>query len=237
VPIHLRANEGDYARAVLLPGDPLRAQRIANEFLDDARQVNGERGMLGYTGTFEGRPVSVQSTGMGCPSAAIVIEELIQLGSTRLIRVGTCGGLQPTLALGDLVVALSAVPGDSTALRYTGGEAHAPTAHFGVTHGLIHAAKELGLRAHVGPIASSDTFYDPDPERHHRWAARGVLAVEMEAAALFTIGALRGIEAACVLTVSDVITRDDFVRISDADLAAAVERMTRLALRAAVDDH
>jgi DeoD family purine-nucleoside phosphorylase len=236
VPIHLRAEKGDYAPAVLLPGDPLRAQRIAREFMDDARQVNGERGMLGFTGTFEGRPVSVQSTGMGCPSAAIVIEELIQLGSTRLIRVGTCGGLQQRLALGDLVVALSAVPGDSTALRYTGGEAHAPTADFGVTHGLIHAAKGLDLRPHVGPIASSDTFYDPDPDRHKRWAARGVLAVEMEAAVLFTIAALRGVEAACLLTVSDLIHGEQFVRISDAELAAAVERMTRLALRAAVDE-
>jgi DeoD family purine-nucleoside phosphorylase len=236
VPIHLRANEGDYAPAVLLPGDPLRAQRIARDFLDDAKQVNGERGMLGYTGTFDGRPVSVQSTGMGCPSAAIVIEELITLGARRLIRVGTCGGLQPQLELGDLVVAISAVPGDSTALRYTGGEAHAPTANFNVTHGLIHSAKELKLRPHVGPIASSDTFYDPDPDRHRRWAARGVLAVEMEAAVLFTIGALRGIEAACVLTVSDIISGEEFTRISDADLASAVERMTRLALRAAVDE-
>ena len=236
MPIHLRAEKGDYAPAVLLPGDPLRAKRIAEEFLDGAEQVNGERGMLGYTGTFDGRPVSVQSTGMGCPSAAIVIEELIQLGSTRLIRVGTCGGLQPNLALGDLVVALSAVPGDSTALRFTGGEAHAPTAHFGVTHGLIHAAKGLDLRPHVGPIASSDTFYDPDPDRHKRWAARGVLAVEMEAAVLFTIAALRGVEAACLLTVSDLIHGEEFVRISDAELAAAVARMTRLALRAAVDE-
>jgi DeoD family purine-nucleoside phosphorylase len=236
VPIHLRADKGDYAPAVLLPGDPLREKRIAEEFLDGAEQVNGERGMLGYTGTFDGRPVSVQSTGMGCPSAAIVIEELIQLGSTRLIRVGTCGGLQPDLALGDLVVALSAVPGDATALRFTGGEAHAPTAHFGVTHGLIHAAKGLDLRPHVGPIASSDTFYDPDPDRHKRWAARGVLAVEMEAAVLFTIAALRGVEAACLLTVSDLIHGEEFVRISDAELAAAVARMTRLALRAAVDE-
>ena len=94
----------------------------------------------------------------------------------------------------------------------------------------------LKLRPHVGPIASSDTFYDPDPDRHRRWAARGVLAVEMEAAVLFTIGALRGIEAACVLTVSDIISGEEFTRISDADLASAVERMTRLALRAAVDE-
>jgi purine-nucleoside phosphorylase len=237
MPIHLRANEGDYAPAVLLPGDPLRAERIAREFMDDARQVNGERGMLGYTGTFEGRPVSVQSTGMGCPSAAIVIEELIQLGARRLIRVGTCGGLQPSLRLGDLVVALSAVPGDSTALRYTGGEAHAPTADFGVTHGLIHAAKGLDLRPHVGAIASSDTFYDPDPARHARWAERGVLAVEMEAAVLFTIAAIRGVEGACLLTVSDLIAGEQhFTRISDEELAAAVARMTRLALRAAVDE-
>ena len=236
MPIHLRANQGDYAPAVLLPGDPLRAERIAREFLDDARQVNGERGMLGYTGRFDGKPVSVQSTGMGCPSAAIVIEELIQLGARRLIRVGTCGGLQPDLRLGDLVVALSAVPGDSTALRYTGGEAHAPTAHFGLTHGAIHAAKGLGVRPHVGAIATSDTFYDPDPERHRRWAARGVLAVEMEAAVLFTIGAIRGVRTACILTVSDLVGEGDPVRIGDQALADGVARMTQLALTAAIDE-
>jgi DeoD family purine-nucleoside phosphorylase len=237
VPIHLRAEPGDYAPAVLLPGDPLRAERIAREFMDDARQVNGERGLLGYTGTYQGRPVSVQATGMGCPSAAIVIEELIQLGVKRLIRVGTCGGLSSTLAMGDVVVGISAVPADRTALQYTGGEPHAPTADFGVTHGIVHAAKGMDIRPHVGAIVSSDTFYDPDPERHRRWAARGVLAVEMEAAVLFTIAALRGVAAACVLVVSDLVGGEEFVRITDEDLAAAVERMTRLALAAAVDDH
>ena len=94
MPIHLRANPGDYAEAVLVPGDPLRAKYIAETFFDAPRQVNGERGMLGFTGTFRGAPVSVQSTGMGCPSAAIVIEELVQLGAKRIIRVGTCGGLR-----------------------------------------------------------------------------------------------------------------------------------------------
>ena len=234
MPIHLRAEPGDYAPAVLLPGDPLRAQRIAREFMDGAKQVNGERGMLGFTGTFEGKPVSVQSTGMGCPSAAIVIEELIQLGAQRLLRVGTCGGLQPEMAMGDLIVALSAVPADGTARHYVGGEPHAPTAEFGFTHGIIHAAKGLGLRPHVGPVASSETFYDPDPDRHKRWTARGVLGVEMEAAVLFTIGALRRVPAACLLTVSDVITGEGFQRITDEELAAAVERMTTLALTAAV---
>jgi DeoD family purine-nucleoside phosphorylase len=235
VPIHLRAQSGDYAPAVLLPGDPRRAERIAGEFLTDARQVNAERGLLGFTGTHERTPVSVQATGMGGSSAAIVVEELIQLGARRLIRVGTCGGLSPALALGDLVVALSAVPGDATALRFTGGEPHAPTADFSLTHGMIHAAKGLGLRPHVGAVASSDTFYDPDPGRHARWAERGVLAVEMEAAVLFTLAALRGVQAACVLVVSDLIGGADHVRIADADLAAGVERMTRLALAAAVD--
>ena len=114
MPIHLRAEQGDYAPAVLLPGDPLRAKRVAEEFLESAKQVNGERGMLGFTGTYEGHPVSVQATGMGCPSAAIVIEELIQLGCDRLIRIGTCGGLQPDLELGDTVIALSAVPADAS---------------------------------------------------------------------------------------------------------------------------
>src|SRR5215208_462228 len=128
MPIHVRAEPGDYAEACLLPGDPLRAKHIADTFLEDVVQRNSERGMLGFSGTFRGRPVSVQSTGMGCPSAAIVVEELIQLGVKRLLRVGTCGGLQPDLRLGDLIVALSAVPADSTAIHYVGGEPHAPTA-------------------------------------------------------------------------------------------------------------
>jgi purine-nucleoside phosphorylase len=236
MPIHLRAESDDYAPVALLPGDPLRAKRVAEEFLQDARLVNSERGMLGYTGTYNGRPVSVQATGMGCPSAAIVIEELIMLGVQRLIRIGTCGGLSPDLQLGDTVIALSAVPADGTALRYTGGEAHAPTAHFGLTHGAIHAAKDLGIRPHVGPIVSSDTFYDPDTERHKRWASRGVLAVEMEAAVLFTIGAIRGVKTACILTVSDLVGQDEFVRIGDDALAKGVEQMTHLALAAAVDE-
>ena len=234
MPIHLRAGDGDYADAVLLPGDPLRACRIAERYLGGHRQVNGERGLLGFTGTYEGTPVSVQATGMGGPSAAIVVEELIQLGASRLIRVGTCGGLQPALRLGDLVVAISAVPAGSTERHHAGGEPHAPTADFGLTHDLVHHAKGLGQRPHVGPVASSDTFYDPDPDRHRRWASRGVLAVEMEAATLFTIAAIRGARAACLLVVSDLVEGEQFQRISDDALAEAVDRMTLLALTTAV---
>jgi DeoD family purine-nucleoside phosphorylase len=236
VPIHVRAEPGDYAEACLLPGDPLRAKYIAETFLEEVRQTNSERGMLGYTGTFRGRPVSVQSTGMGCPSAAIVIEELVQLGVKRLLRVGTCGGLQTDLALGDLIVALAAVPADGTARHYTGGEPHAPTADWELVHGAVHAAKELGKPVRVGPIVSSDVFYDPDTERAERWSSRGILAVEMEAAVLFTVGALRKVQAGCLLTVSDVVVEGEFKRISDDELRAAVDQMTELAL-ATVTDH
>src|ERR671923_1542336 len=121
MPIHIRAEPGEYAEACLLPGDPLRAKYIAETYLDNAVQRNAERGLLGYTGEFEGRPVSVQATGMGCPSAAIVMEELIQLGVKRFLRVGTCGGLQSDLRLGDLIVAVSAVAADGTAANYVDG--------------------------------------------------------------------------------------------------------------------
>src|SRR5205085_7566540 len=141
MPIHLRAEPGDYAEACLLPGDPLRAKYIADTFLADARQVNGERGMLGFTGTYEGRPVSVQASGMGCPSAGIVIEELVMLGVKRILRVGTCGGLQTDQNLGDLIVAISAVPADTTPLHLIGNEPHAPTAAFSLVHAPVHAAK------------------------------------------------------------------------------------------------
>ena len=237
MPIHLRAEPGDYAEACLLPGDPLRARYIAEHYFEDAEERNHERGLLGYTGTYEGKPVSVQSTGMGCPSAAIVIEELVQLGVKRLLRVGTCGGLQPDLALGDLIVAVSAVPADGTARHYVGGEPHTPTADWELVHSSVHAAKQLEQSLSVGAIASSDTFYDPDPDRHKRWSARGVLGVEMEAAVLFTIGSLRGVKAGCLLTVSDIVIGEEFTRISDDELQAAVDRMTRVALATVTDEH
>jgi DeoD family purine-nucleoside phosphorylase len=230
VPIHVRADPGDYAEACLLPGDPLRAQHIAETFLDNAVQRNSERAMLGYTGEFEGRPVSVQATGMGCPSAAIVFEELVQLGVKRFLRVGTCGGLQPDLELGDLIVAVSAVPADATAQHLVGGEPHTPTSDWELVHGAVHYAKEVGEPLRIGPIVSSDLFYNPDGEQYDRWCARGILAVEMEAAVLFTLGALRGVQAGCLLTVSDVVVEKEFKRISDDELRAAVDRMTRIAL-------
>jgi DeoD family purine-nucleoside phosphorylase len=237
VPIHLRAEPGDYADACLLPGDPLRAKYIAETYFDDPVEVNGERGLLGYTGQYEGKRVSVQGTGMGCPGATIVFEELVQLGVKKLVRVGTCGGLQPHHALGDLIVALSAVPADSTAMHLVGNEPHCPTASWSIIHGAVHVAKGMDQPMHVGPIVSSDLFYNPDDGQYGRWSDRGVLAVEMEAAALFTVGALRKVESGCLLTVSDIVVEGEFKRISDDELRAAVDRMTRVALRTVTDEH
>jgi len=174
MPIHVRAEPGQYAEAVLLPGDPLRAKYIAETYLDDVEQRNAERGLLGYTGTYQGKPVSVQGTGMGCPGATIVFEELVQLGCKKLIRVGTCGGLQPHHALGDLIVALTAVPADSTAMHLVANEPHCPTASWSVIHGAVHTAKEMGQELH--PIAESK---DRRAELEQRGIGRGhALAVD-----------------------------------------------------------
>ena len=242
MPIHVRADPGDYAEAVLLPGDPLRAKYIADTYLEDVVQRNSERGLLGFTGTWNGKPVSVQGTGMGCPGASIVFEELIQLGCKRLLRVGTCGGLQPHHALGDLIVALTAVPADATASHLVGNEPHCPTASWELIHGAVHAAKEIGQPMHVGPIVSSDVFYNPSEGQYERWSSRGVLGVEMEAAALFTVAAIGGIgkvpdvHGGCLLTVSDIIVEGAFTRITDDELRAAVDRMTRIALMTVTSD-
>jgi DeoD family purine-nucleoside phosphorylase len=228
-PLHVRAEPGDFAESVLLPGDPRRARYIAENFFEDARLVTEERGMLGFTGTYKGAPVSVQATGMGCPSAAIVTEELIELGAKNLLRVGTCGGYNQQLRLGDLIVATAATPNDGTVLSITQGVPYAPAAHFDVVHAAHHAAESAGRRTFVGPIVSSDLFYDPEEEPARLWGDLGVLAVEMEAAAVFTLAAMRGVRAGCLLTVSDTIGME-IVRISDEELKNAVDNMMALAL-------
>jgi DeoD family purine-nucleoside phosphorylase len=228
-PVHVRAEPGDFAESVLLPGDPRRAKYIAENFFEDAKLVTEERGMLGYTGTYKGTPVSVQATGMGCPSAAIVTAELIQLGARNLLRIGTCGGYSQDLRLGDLVIATAATPNDGTVSSITRGLPYAPAAHFDMVHAAHHAAESAGRRSFVGPIVSSDLFYDPEEEPARLWGELGVLAVEMEAAAIFTLSAMRGVKAGCLLTVSDTIG-EEIVRISDEDLRNAVDNTMTLAL-------
>ncbi len=236
MPIHLRAEPGDYAAAVLCPGDPRRATYIAETFFDPgARCVNTERGMLGYTGTFAGKPISVQSTGMGAPSAGIVVEELIQLGATRLIRVGTCGGLQPQMRMADTVVALAASADDPNALRYAAMPGYAPSASWSLVAAAVAIAQAAGVRTHVGPIVTSGLFYDPDPTAFARWAHLGHLAVEMEAAMMYTIAAVKRVEAVALMAVTDLLATDgSTVRIGDEELRAGVDTMMRIACQVAV---
>jgi purine-nucleoside phosphorylase len=231
-PVHVRAEPGDFADSVLLPGDPRRAQYIAENFLEDARLVTEERGLLGYTGAYDGEPVSVQTTGMGCPSAAIITEELIQLGARNLLRVGTCGGYHPEMKLGDLVIATAATPQDGTVSSLTRGVPYAPAAHFDLVHATYHAAEAVapGRRPFLGPIASADLFYDPEEDPQALWHSLGVLAVEMEASVIFTLAAMRGVRAGCLLTVSDAIGSDKVERIEDSALRGAVDEMVGLAL-------
>lgn len=228
-PVHIRAEEGDFAENVLLPGDPRRARYIAENFFDDPKLVTEERGMLGYTGTYKGEPVSVQTTGMGCPSASIITEELIQLGAKNLLRVGTCGGYADGMQLGDLVIATAATAQDGTVDALTQGIPYSPAPHFDLVHAAYHAAEDAGRRTFMGPIVSSDLFYDPTEDPREMWGNLGVLAVEMEAAAIFTIATMHGVRAGCLLTVSDTIG-EEVVRISDEDLQSSVDNMMSLAL-------
>lgn len=235
MPIHLRAQPSDYAPAVLVPGDPRRATYIAEHFFDPGyRLVNEERGALGYTGTYRGTPISVQSVGMGCASAGIYYNELIQLGATRIVRVGTAGGLAPGLRMADTVVAISATADDPVVGQLTSGEAHAPTATYSLVEHAVARARELGARVYVGPIVSAGLFYDPREGIMQRWAKRGHLAVEMEAAMLYTLGAMHGIETLTLCTISDLITDEQTAeRISDEELRIGVDRMMQVACEVA----
>ncbi len=210
--IHLHAEPGDYAAVTLLPGDPNRATRMAERFdggLAASRQVNANRGLLGYTGTVDGVPVSVQTTMMGAPTTSIVMEELLNLGVTTYIRVGTCGGFG-VLDIGDVVVAMAAASWAGIGGVLGANEPTAPTADIDVVNALADASREQGLTTHVGPIVTSDVFYDPHPDGVIRWGRRGYLAAEMETAAVYLLAMRerakgRPVRAGTILTVSDVI--------------------------------
>lgn len=210
--IHLHAEPGDYAPVVLLPGDPNRATRIAARFdggLDASTLVTSHRGLLGYRGTVNGVPVSVQTTMMGTPTTTIVVEELLMLGVTTFIRVGTCGGFG-RLGIGDVVVAMAAASASGIGATLGAGEPTAPTASLDVVLALAEASRAQGLTTHVGPIVTSDVFYDPHPDGVARWGRRGYLAAEMETAALYLLAMRerakgRPVRAGTILTVSDVI--------------------------------
>ncbi len=231
MPVHIRAGASDVAPVVLLPGDPGRAQRVAEQ-LDDVQCYNEFRGLLGYTGTYQGKRVSVQTTGMGAPSAAIVVEELAMLGAETVIRIGTCGGAGLDVRSGDLVIATAACALDGTTRQYLGGDSYAPAASFRVVRALVDAAAGADVRHHAGLIATEDALYAVTPGWSETWSARGVLAQEMEASAVFTVAALRGLEAGCILTAANSAGQQE--RLPDEELLPAIDRMIDVALQAAV---
>lgn len=204
--VHIGAKAGDIAESILLPGDPLRAKYIAENFLQDVQQYNNVRGMLGFTGTYKGKRVSVQGTGMGVPSISIYTHELInEYGVKNLIRVGSCGAIQQDVHVRDVILAQSASTDSAVnKIRFRGMD-YAPAADFGLLKGAYDAAIAKGLEVKVGNILTSDTFYHDDPEVYNLWAKYQVLAVEMEAAALYTIAAQFKVNALTILTVSDHI--------------------------------
>jgi len=225
VPIHLHPT-APLAERALLPGDPGRALLLAQALLRDPKMFNHHRGLWGYTGTAaDGEALTIQSTGMGGPSAAIVISELAELGARRLVRVGTCGALVASLGLGDLLIVNEAIAGDGTS-RALGAGGRVP-ADPELLYALGAAGGD-GVRR--GPVVSTDLFYSESPEAVERWRAQGALAVEMETATLFALAQrLEHVQAACALIVSDLLLGER-VRIAEEELREAEHRIGELAL-------
>jgi len=209
--IHIGAKPGEIAPTILLPGDPLRAKHFTETFLEDAFCFNEIRGMLGYTGTFKGKRISIMGTGMGIPTLSIYVNELVTGYDVKtLIRVGTCGALQPHLKVGNIVLPMtSSTNSNINKLRFNGMD-YAPTASFDLLLKAYQAAKKRELNVYVGGMYSSDTFYDDDPDWWKKWAAYGTLVCEMETSGLYTLAAKFQVDALSVLTVSDSLVSGEF---------------------------
>lgn len=232
---HIEATRGDFADTVLMPGDPLRARYIAETFLDDAREVNAVRNMLGYTGTYRGRPVSVMGHGMGIPSVSIYARELIaDYGVTTLIRVGSCGAVRDDVALRDVVIGLGACTDSGVNRTRFAGMDFAAIADFALTRHAVDAAAALGVPVKVGNLFSADLFYDPRPDSVELLERYGIVGVEMEAAGLYGVAAEYGARAATICTVSDHIRRGE--SLSSADRQSTFDEMMRVALDAVLRD-
>jgi DeoD family purine-nucleoside phosphorylase len=231
MPIHLRANKGDYAPTVLLVGDPARAVRISQS-LTDAKMVNKNRGLLGYTGLYKEKPVSVQTTGMGCPSAAIVLEELIQLDVKTIMRIGTCGGIGEHIKPLDMIAAVAASPFDGATRTYLNDEPHAPYATFEILNVAADVAKQNDISMIFGGVASVDVFYNPFPDYVAKLRQKGIIAVEMETSLIYYLANRSGLSAASFLLVSDVVGGgEEFTKfVSDQELSKAMEKLITFVL-------
>ncbi|WP_459129111.1 purine-nucleoside phosphorylase [Guggenheimella bovis] len=226
---HIETDPQNIAELVLLPGDPQRAEFIAYTYLEDVVKYNTVRGMWGFTGTYKGKKVSVQGTGMGMPSAGIYIHELINFyGVKRLCRIGSCGSLQKDVGVRDIVLAMSACTNSSMIPRRFFGHTYAPTADFDMLLQAYQYAKEHDFPVHVGSLLSSDLFYDDTGEDVFRWAEYGVLAVEMEAAELFTAAKKAKVQALAICTVSDSLVTGD--EISSEEREKTFNQMIEMAL-------
>ena len=229
---HMNAAPGDFAEVVLMPGDPLRAQYIADSYIDGARRVTDVRNMWGFTGEYKGKPISVMAHGMGIPSVSIYCTELItEYGVRRLIRVGSCGTTHPRVKLRDIIIAMGASTDSAVNRIRFGGYDFAALASYSLVNLAVEAAKEQKLRYHVGNIFSGDLFYTPDTAMFETMAKYAVLGVEMEAAGIYPIAAEHGVEALAICTVSDDIRTGE--HLSTDERQTTFDEMILLALETA----
>lgn len=232
--IHIGAEKGDIAETVLMPGDPYRAKWAAEKFLSDVTCTNQVRGMLGYTGTWNGNKVTIQGSGMGMPSLSIYVNELIKdFGAKTIIRIGSCGGMQPHVGIRDVIIAMTA-SSLSTPSRGIFKELNfAPCADWSLLQAAVAAAEKTGAKTHVGGIYSSDVFYDERPDLNEQMVRHGILGVEMEAAELYNLAARHNIRALAVLTVSDHLQTGEALPAEDRE--SSFGDMVEIALSAAFD--
>jgi purine-nucleoside phosphorylase len=231
--IHIAAKPGEVAETILLPGDPLRAKFIAETYLENAVQYTGVRNILGFTGTYKGKRVSVQGTGMGIPSISIYVNELFrEYGVKRAIRVGTAGSIREDVKVRDLVIAMSASTNSAANRIRLRGMDYAPTATFTLLKAAYDAATARNYKTAVGSVISSDMFYTEDPDEWKLWAQFGCLAVEMECAELYTLAAKFGREALCVLTISDSLVSHEITTAEERQ--TSFTQMMEVALEATI---
>lgn len=216
---HISAQKGDFADVVLMPGDPLRAKYIAENYLQDAKQINEVRGMLGFTGYYKGRRISVMGHGMGIPSCSIYVTELItEYDVKKIIRVGSCGAVRSDVKLRDVVIGMGACTDSNVNRQRFKNHDYAAIADFDMICDLVESAKKKNVNVKVGNIFSGDLFYSPDPEMFDVMEKYGILGVEMEAAGIYAVAAEYGAKAVSILTVSD--------HIRSGEQTTAAERQT-----------
>ncbi len=231
--VHIAAKNGEIADTVLLPGDPKRAKWIAENFLENAVCYTDIRGMLGFTGTYKGKRISVQGTGMGIPSMSIYITELMKdYGVKTLIRVGSAGSYQEDVKIRDIVVALSTSTDSNINNRRFKGASFAPTVNFDLLSKVLKTAEEKNIKIKAGNILTSDEFYNDDPSYFKKWAEFGVLAVEMETAALYTLASKYKARALSILTISDSLVSPEIT--SSEEREKTFNEMIELALETAI---